>query len=739
MSGFTQIGVGSSANDGTGDALRTAMQSVNSNYTSTVRAIASTSSLATEAAAAGYVRVLYNDLGAQTFVADNSGLTVDSIKVFASATVGWTWVRTSPAWVDITAPRFRCIGNDTFNCTTNLQAAADFANTNNLPLRIPSGTYKVTDFINFYDINIIGDGRERSVIKSYATNKPVGVFIGSNFSIQGFGLRYDSLKTDKSCNTMLVTGYDASGVAGYYYGSIRDIALQYGCNNYKCPASLSTTVAADASSGATSIQVTSVGSGTNQSIVAGVYISITLDDVSIQVVQVDSVSGTTVNLKTALNAASTTGNAVSVFESVVFSNTFDNVYIKYWTDFGFYHAGSGTGSAFTNLYLANENQDSFGNCVGAFYCNNFNEGFIGQMNVEWCAPSESLIQINYNNGLDISSLRTEGIKLTGTNTGLLQVTSDTLQISTWDIDNWQVLDSTGVVALVKFPSGTITTRETRVDIGALNIKNSQFETEGNVYYCQSSNLTESLYIDSMGLRPDGGLRRRGQFVTPSTATQVLKKLDPFFDESVVAYGNKLDISFTGDKTLYSRTRRASYEKAVVGNSRESLSTAIAGINTSTGGGGTDIATPEALSAITDYNKMLRLSVESGIANTIFDYSSDSKLYFEVSTAQADVSVPGTSVSVRRYNDRTNGFGLQEYVWSGSHGLNVGDLIQTASYTDTDFNGLFVVVAVPSSTSFQVYNYTGASKALTADTGGTLAKVPCVDVKIYGEDWERPNY
>lgn len=361
------------------------------------------------------------------------------------------------------------------------------------------------------------------------------------------------------------------------------------------------------------------------------------------------------------------------------------------------------------------------------------------MNVEWCAPSESLIQINYNNGLDISSLRTEGVKLTNLNTGILQVTSDTLRISTWDIDNWQVPDSAGIVALVKFPSGTQTERETRVDIGALNVKNSQFETEGNVYYCQSTNLTEGLYIHSMGLRADAGMKRRGQFVTPSAATQVLKKLDPFFDESIVAYGNKLDISFTGDKTLYSRTRRASYEKAVVGNSRESLSTAIAGINTATGGGGTDIATPEALSAITDYNKMLRLSVESGIANTIFDYSSDSKLYFEVSTAQADVSVSGTSVSVRRYNDSTNGFGLQEYVWSGAHGLNVGDLIQTSSYTDSEFNGLFVVVTVPSSTSFQVYNYTGSSKDLTADTGGSLYKVPSVDVKIYGEDWERPNY
>ena len=741
MSGFTLINVGAAANDGNGDSLRVSQQAVNANYISTVRALTTTSSLSTESAASGYVRLIYNDLGSQVFAADNSGLTVDNIRVFTSATVGWTWVRTTPAWVDITAPRFRCIGDDATDNTTNLQAAADYALETNLPLRIPAGTYKTTDFINFYDINIIGDGRDRSVIKSYATNKPVGVFNGSNFSIRDFGLRYDTLKTDKSCNAMLVTGYNASGRVGYYYGSVRDIALQYGCNGYKCPAELSTTLSASASSGATSIQVASVGSGTGQSILAGVYINVTLDTAAVQVVQVDYVSGATVYLKDALDAAATSGNAVTVFESVVFTNTFDNVYITYWTDFGFYHAGSGTGSSFPNLYLANALQDNYGACAGAIYISNFAEGFMGQVNVEWCAPTESLIQLNYGNGLDISSLRTEGIKPQTSGTGILQITNDTLRISTWTIDNLNVETAAGTISLVRFPTGTQTDRETRVDIGSLNIQNGLLETPSNVYYCQSNNATESLYIHSMGLRPDAGIRRRGQFATPSTVSKVIKKLDPFFDESVVAYGTKLDISFTGDKTMYSRTRRAGVEKVVVGNSRESLSTAVAGVNTATSGGGTDIATPEALSTITGYNKQLRLSVESGIENTIFEYTSDSKLYFEVATAQADVAVSGTSVSVQRYNDRTSGFGIQEYVWSGAHGLNIGDLVQTSGYTDTDFNFSTpaVVVAVPSSTTFQLYNYTGSSKVLTADTGGSLSKVPSVDVKIYGEDWERPNY
>lgn len=700
--------------------------------------LGSIADLATEAAASGYSRIVQDFGRGGIFKAVNGGTSNDGT-IFDANKSGWTYQRLFDGAVSILW--FGCVGDDSAVNNSALQAACDYCFENDKTLYIPDGVFKVTDFINFYDINIIGNGRDRSIIKSYATNKPVGVFNGSNFSISNFGLRYDSLKTDKSCNCMLVTGYNASGRVGYYYGSIRDVSLQYGCNGYKCPAELSTTLSASASSGATSIQVASVGSGTGQSILAGVYINVTLDTAAVQVVQVDYVSGTTVYLKDALNAAATSGNAVTVFESVVFTNTFDNIYITYWTDFGFYHAGSGTGCSFPNLYLANATQDSYGACVGAIYISNFAEGFMGQVNVEWCAPTESLIQLNYGNGLDISSLRTEGVKPQTSGTGILQVTNDTLRISTWTIDNLNVETAAGTISLVRFPTGTQTGRETRVDIGSLNIQNGLLETPNNVYYCQSNNATESLYIHSMGLRPDAGIRRRGQFATPSTVSKVIKKLDPFFDESVVAYGTKLDISFTGDKTMYSRTRRAGVEKVVVGNSRESLSTAVAGVNTATSGGGTDIATPEALSAITGYDKQLRLSVESGIENTIFEYTSDSKLYFEVATAQADVAVAGTSVSVQRYNDRTSGFGLQEYVWSGAHGLNVGDLIQTSGYTDTDFNFSTptVVVAVPSSTKFQVYKYTGDSKALTADTGGSLSKVPCVDVKIYGEDWERPNY
>lgn len=92
MSGFTLINVGTTANDGAGDSLRVSQQIVNANYSSTVRALATTSDLASETAATGYVRVVYTGARAGIYLATETGATPNGITEYASATVGWIWV-----------------------------------------------------------------------------------------------------------------------------------------------------------------------------------------------------------------------------------------------------------------------------------------------------------------------------------------------------------------------------------------------------------------------------------------------------------------------------------------------------------------------------------------------------------------------------------------------------------------------------------------------------------------------
>lgn len=736
MSGFTQIGVGSSANDGNGDALRTAYQAINSNYASTVRAIASTSSLATEAAASGYVRVLYNDLGSQTFVADNSGLTVDSIKVFASATVGWTWVRTSPAWVDITAPRFRCIGNDTFDCTTNLQAAADFANTNNLPLRIPAGTYKVTDFINFYDLLIYGDGRERSIIKSYASAKPIGVFNGSHGQVKSVSFNYDSQKTDPNCANMLFTGYSGAGTGGWYWGTINDVGLVNGDTPMHTIGTISTNLSASALSGATSIQVTTLSTGGFQEIVAGCYITVTLDSGS-QVVQVDSISGTTLTLKTALTGAATSGNAVSTFESIWFSNSVDNVYIRAWNRYAFLHRGSGTGSAINNLYCSNGDAGNYPSCAGALYLSGVNDMTLGQINCEWMTITGAAVVSAFGGEtLDSASWHFEGVKFGGTSQALFATTQKSFEAKAVTVDGWDVANSVGAFSIVRMEASSADYSPV-MEFKGVSITNSRFETPSNFYWGIDLNSNKSrLLYSNITLNKDSGCKIRGQLMSSSFSSPTLKRLTPYFDESVLAYGLSASLSNVTDVTMFTRTTKGSPEQISIGNSALSLSTAVAQVRTASGGGGSAVMASAALSAVTGPTTYFTSANDAGIDNSILDWSSDGRLFLQVTTAQAVSSIAGASVSVQRTNSKADGgTGISRINWSTTTGISAGEVVTVSGATDADFNGTFLVVEVGVN-YIEFYKYTGAAKETTADTGITISRLPTVDVFIKGQDWGR---
>lgn len=168
MSGFTQIGVGSSANDGTGDALRTAMQVVNSNYTRTSRALDAVSDLATEAAAAGYSRIVNDSDRGGLFYAVNSG-TADNVDIFASATVGWTWQRVRGPWIDIESAG--AIGDDSTDNATVIQAVFDRLETlGGGVCYIPYGIFRFGTQLKIpAKCSLIGGGYD-SVLKYTATS-----------------------------------------------------------------------------------------------------------------------------------------------------------------------------------------------------------------------------------------------------------------------------------------------------------------------------------------------------------------------------------------------------------------------------------------------------------------------------------------------------------------------------------------------------------------------------------------
>ncbi len=124
MSGFTQINVGTTANDGTGDSLRVSQQAVNTNFLTAARSLSAVTDLSSELAASGYSRIVQDLERGGIFKAVNGG-TVDNINIFASATSGWTWQRVNMFLVY--ADQHGVVGDKSTDNTSAFQDVLDYA------------------------------------------------------------------------------------------------------------------------------------------------------------------------------------------------------------------------------------------------------------------------------------------------------------------------------------------------------------------------------------------------------------------------------------------------------------------------------------------------------------------------------------------------------------------------------------------------------------------------------------
>ena len=95
MSGFTQINVGTTANDGTGDSLRVSQQTVNDNYGQTVRSLNYTSDLSNETAGDKYTRIVLQGDRSGVYRAKQFNEVPNGVTQYPSAPVGWIWEQVS--------------------------------------------------------------------------------------------------------------------------------------------------------------------------------------------------------------------------------------------------------------------------------------------------------------------------------------------------------------------------------------------------------------------------------------------------------------------------------------------------------------------------------------------------------------------------------------------------------------------------------------------------------------------
>ena len=227
MSGFTQINVGATANDGTGDSLRVSQQAVNTNFTATPRVLDLTSDLASEIAASSYARVVSNIAEGGIFKAVNSG-TPDNINIFASATVGWTWQRIQSSKDRLSIADFNVLpSNSAATNDTNIALAITAAKTLKKPLYAPAGTYNfsaaidATSDVNDSFAGIIGDGKEKTKFVQQTNNTALLRIEGRYFKIAGLTLKYETQQTTAHTNSNLIQCED-----WVYFCEFNDLLLQ---------------------------------------------------------------------------------------------------------------------------------------------------------------------------------------------------------------------------------------------------------------------------------------------------------------------------------------------------------------------------------------------------------------------------------------------------------------------------------------------------------------------------------
>jgi len=227
MSGFTQINVGTTANDGTGDSLRVSQQAVNSNLLTTVRTLSAVSDLATEAAASGYSRIVqgFGDLRAS-----NTSDTVNNIDTFASGSVGWQWKKSIKG---VLYGGDYLVADGSTDNTDALDDLIQWCLTNNYKLLLPPGQ------INYTSLTAIGSGMQiegqggntsGTILFCTNTSGPALRITGRSNALKGFAIASSAERlaaTVTDGHGIHVEGPDISGTVSLSRNYFEDLYIYH--------------------------------------------------------------------------------------------------------------------------------------------------------------------------------------------------------------------------------------------------------------------------------------------------------------------------------------------------------------------------------------------------------------------------------------------------------------------------------------------------------------------------------
>jgi hypothetical protein len=490
-------------------------------------------------------------------------------------------------------------------------------------------------------------------------------------------------------------------------------------------AGTTTKLASTAATDATSI---SVNSATGFSVGAGILI--TLNSASTHRTTITSVSGTTIGIADKLPSAAASGNGVSVrtttftlsqpmpsaaarlkrvqftgasspstFQSAVFSNTGQGIYIDEPSRYGIIDRGTGTGDFYGNVYVrapgSNDKTAPLWTIRMAVDMRSKTAQNVAQFNIEYLAFIDNLTFFS-GDYFSFGAMHVEGCRSYMPNTGIISGSVPSMDIDLLQVEYWSVLgfsspDILGMLYPRNVPGTAIGDGRGVWRIRELNT--SKNPINGRAYLaCWPSSCLTQIEVENWRYERDSGIYPSGQITAPSNRYIRIKNLMP---EDTVGYAYDLDATTTSSYQRIAMSGRGQFniEKISLLKASVSMTAATAGVYADNSG--TALITNvnnQALSPLDGRKKILSLPLASTEANIMRDANSD--LFLKLAASQ---SSPSAKTVASSYLTGRNGGELKTNLaflnFTAAHGYSAADLLLCNGLTNVP-NARRKVVDVP---------------------------------------------
>jgi hypothetical protein len=528
------------------------------------------------------------------------------------------------------------------------------------------------------------------------------------------------------------------------------------------PKAINSTAAVAAIAGATSI--TAAAAQTDHAGTTpwtkGMWLQIWLDTGVYHTTRITNVAGSVLTFDTALPAAVSIGNVVTVAANALagagaqatsianFSNTFDFAYIARPSRYGWIDTTAGTQNVYHNRYInglfPTQQWNPSATITSAIWESYRNGDRHGITNIEHFKFTNHAWLLNGDN-VSLGAVHFEACRLTANATGLLagqvcNLVADIVQVVYCAMLGDDAFAAAGVFVPTLTSPTTLGGDKGLWKIHILHLaKNYITRGVGFLIRDASTNQTK-LEIGSWQANKDAGIYPTMDYLSSSVNLATPVKIGNILPDNVVAYRLDADLTVTTVQDMYP-SNKGQFRVAKIAYLWASKVPATATAGVYNEGTATNLVSAVNNTALSGLTSKTGTVLEPGLhANEASKLrTAGSRVFFKCLAAEAaPAAVTGASSYLTGRDggaDKTN-MGVVNF--GAAHGLSTGDVVTITGSVTAALNATFKIVDVPTATQLMVYvdsvAAVGTAAAPIVDAAIAVQLKPTVNVLAFGDDY-----